>query len=252
MLILRASNLGHDRIAHGFFGRRGGVSEGIFGSLNCGPGSGDDLAAVAENRRRVTEALGGGSLVTLYQVHSAEAVTVREAWERGPQADAMATNVPGLALGILTADCAPVLLADAEAGVIGAAHAGWKGALSGVVESAIAQMEALGANRTHIVAAVGPCIGQRNYEVGPEFHARFAAVEPGSTRFFLESERPGHWHFDLEAYVAARSFAAGLNTVERLSACTYADANDFFSYRRATHQGGTEYGRQIAAILLRE
>jgi len=251
MLILRAPNLVHPHIAHGFFGRRGGVSSGIYGSLNCGPGSGDDLAAVGENRRRVADAL-GGTLVTLHQIHSASAVTVREPCERGPQADAMATNVPGLALGILTADCAPVLLSDTEAGVIAAAHAGWKGAFTGVLESAIAEMESLGARRARIAAAIGPCISQRNYEVGPEFHARFAAVEPAAARFFAESERPGHWRFDLEAYVAGRLTAAGIATVERLSACTYAAPEDFFSYRRATHEGSAEYGRQIAAICLRQ
>jgi len=251
MLILRASNLRHPRVAHGFFGRRGGVSRGVYDSLNCGPGSGDELEAVAENRRRVADAL-GGRLVTLYQIHSANAVTVTAPWERGPQADAMATNVPGIALGILTADCAPVLLSDIDARVIGAAHAGWKGAFTGVLESAVAEMESLGASRARIAAAIGPAIGQRNYEVGPEFHARFAAVEPASMRFFLEGERPGHWRFDLEAYAAARLAAAGVASVERLSLCTYAAPEDFFSYRRATHEARAEYGRQIAAICLRE
>jgi YfiH family protein len=235
MLTLTASNL--SGVTHGFFGRSGGVSEGIFASLNCGPGSGDARAAVTENRLRVSQVL-GGRLLTLYQIHSAEAVVVTEPWEQGPQADAMATGVPGLALGILTADCAPVLFADAEARVIGAAHAGWKGALGGVTESAIAAMERLGARRAHIAAAIGPCISQANYETGPEFRERFDA------KFFAGR------NFDLEAYVAERLAAAGIASVERLDACTYAREDDFFSYRRATHRGEKDYGRQVSAIVL--
>jgi len=234
MLMLRAKNL---PAAHGFFGRSGGVSEGIFASLNCGPGSGDARGAVMENRRRVGEAV-GGKLLTLYQIHSAAAVTVTEAWEQGPQADAMATDRPGLALGVLTADCAPVLFADGEAGVIGAAHAGWKGALGGVTDAAIAAMERLGAKRARIAAAIGPCISQANYETGPEFRERFDA------RFFAGR------HFDLEGYVAERLAAAGIENVARLAACTYAREDDFFSYRRATHRGETDYGRQVSAIVL--
>ena len=234
MLILRAETL---PLAHGFFGRAGGVSDGIFASLNCGPGSGDERAKVMENRRRVSDAL-GGRLLTLYQIHSAEAVTVAAPWEQGPQADAMATNVPGLALGILTADCAPVLFADAEARVIGAAHAGWKGAAGGVTDAAIAAMESLGARRERIAAAIGPCISQANYETGPEFRERFDA------KFFAGR------HFDLEAYVAERLAKAGIASVERLAACTYARENDFFSYRRATHRGESDYGRQVSAIML--
>ena len=234
MLILRASNL---TTAHGFFGRAGGVSNGIFASLNCGPGSGDERGDVTENRRRVSETL-GGKLLTLYQIHSAEAVVVAEPWEQGPQADAFVTNVPGLALGILTADCAPVLFEDSEAKVIGAAHAGWKGAAGGVTDSAIAAMERLGAKRSRIAAAIGPCISQANYETGPEFRERFDA------RFF--SGR----HFDLESYVAERLESAGIGRVARVSACTYAREADFFSYRRATHRGEKDYGRQISAIVL--
>ncbi len=234
MLRLQAPEL---NARHGFFGRTDGVSTGIFASLNCGPGSGDDRAAVTENRRRVSEAL-GGPLLTLYQIHSAEAVVVTEPWAQGPQADAMATNVPGLALGILTADCAPVLFADSEAGVIGAAHAGWKGALGGVTDAAIAAMEGLGAKRSRIAAAIGPCISQANYETGPEFRARFDA------RYFDGRQ------FDLEAYVADRLASAGIATVARLSTCTYAREDEFFSYRRATHRGEKDYGRQISAIVL--
>jgi YfiH family protein len=242
MLILTASALSNaPRIAHGFFGRAGGVSKGIFASLNCGPGSGDAREKVIENRRRVTQALApGAQLLTLHQVHSGEAVTVTDLWPlgEGPKADAMATNLPGLALGILTADCVPVLLCDAEAGVIGAAHAGWKGALGGVTDSAIAQMERLGAERGRIVAAIGPCISQTNYEVGPEFRERFPET-------FFDGRQ-----FDLEGYVAQRLAAARIAAVERVSACTYAREDDFFSYRRATHRGEADYGRQVSAIVL--
>jgi YfiH family protein len=237
-------------IAHGFFGRQGGVSEGIYVSLNCGPGSGDAREHVAENRRRVAAALGGATLLTLHQIHSANAVAVGEFWERGPQADGMATNVPGLALGILTADCAPVLLADGHARVVGAAHAGWKGALSGIAEAVISKMESLGAERGRMSAAIGPCIGQANYEVGPEFIARFAEADSGNTRFFVPSGKPDHWRFDLEGYVAGRLQRAGIGHVETLSACTYARDSEFFSYRRATHRGETDYGRQVSAIVL--
>ncbi|HWA89061.1 MAG TPA: polyphenol oxidase family protein, partial [Rhizomicrobium sp.] len=200
MLRLQAPEL---NARHGFFGRTDGVSTGIFASLNCGPGSGDDRAAVTENRRRVSEAL-GGPLLTLYQIHSAEAVVVTEPWAQGPQADAMATNVPGLALGILTADCAPVLFADSEAGVIGAAHAGWRGAFSGVLEATIAAMEALGAARKRIAVALGPMIRQASYEVGPEFIARFVEADKDNARFFSPGEQPGHAMFDLASYAAAR------------------------------------------------
>jgi|SRR5580698_10440015 YfiH family protein len=243
MLILTASSLSNaPRIAHGFFGRGGGVSKGIFASLNCGPGSGDERADVIANRKRVVDALvPGAALLTLHQIHSGEAVSVTAPWNigEGPKADAMATNMPGLALGVLTADCAPVLFADAEAGVIGAAHAGWKGALGGVTDSAIAAMESLGARRERIAAAIGPCISQANYEVGPEFRDRF----PES---FFDGRT-----FDLEAYVAERLAAARVQNVARLNVCTYAREADFFSFRRATHRGEADYGRQVSAIVLR-
>jgi len=255
MLILRSNKLQGQRIAHGFFGRTGGVSDGIFASLNCGPGSGDERDKVSENRRRALAGLSNDAnakLLTLYQVHSAEAVIVTEPWEigKGPHADAMATNVPGLALGILTADCAPILLADAKAGVIGAAHAGWKGAVSGVTESAIAAMEQLGADRTRIAAAIGPCISQANYEVGPEFLARFRDADPANAGFFMPSDRPDHWRFDLQGYVTARLETAGIAQVESIKSCTYADEASFFSFRRTTHRGEKDYGRQLSAILL--
>jgi YfiH family protein len=251
MLILTAPALSTTpHISHGFFGRAGGVSQGIFAALNCGPGSGDVRADVVENRRRAADALArDAALLTLYQIHSAEAVAVTAPWNigEGPQADAMATNLPGLALGILTADCAPVLFADVEAGIIGAAHAGWKGAVGGVTDAAIAAMEALGARRERIAAAIGPCISQVNYEVGPEFRERFA---PGDARFFVAGERSGHFRFDLEGYVAMRLTAADIAGVARLSTCTYAREDDYFSFRRATHRGEKDYGRQVSAIVL--
>jgi YfiH family protein len=248
MLILRSPALGD--VTHGFFGRQGGVSTGVYGSLNCGPGSGDDKAHVAENRRRVRAALCAAALNTLYQIHSSTVVTVTEPWEQGPQGDAMVTATPGIALGILTADCAPVLFADAQAKVIGAAHAGWKGAIGGVLANTVAAMEALGAHRANIVAAVGPCISQANYEVGPEFEARFTAEDTRNAQYFVPSDRAAHLRFDLEGFVANRLRAAGVDRIERLAACTYARPADFFSFRRATHRGETDYGREISAIVL--
>ena len=250
MHALRSENLLLPGVAHGFFGRQGGVSDGVYASLNCGPGSGDARDKVIENRRRAMAALGAnGELLTLYQIHSATAVRVTAPWPigEGPRADAMATKLPGLALGILTADCAPLLLADAKAGVIGAAHAGWKGAQGGIIEAVVAEMEALGAARGHIAAAIGPCISQANYEVGPEFRAAFAQ---GGARFFAAGQRPDHFQFDLEGFVATQLAAAGVARIEKLAACTYARPADFFSFRRATHAGERDYGRQISAIML--
>jgi hypothetical protein len=254
MNVLHANALSSDGIRHGFFGRRGGVSKGIFASLNCGPGSGDERADVIANRDRVVDVLSqGAQLLTLYQIHSPEVVTVTAPWNigEGPQADAMATNVPNLTLGILTADCAPVLFADPDAKVIGAAHAGWKGALGGVTDSAIAAMEKLGANRTRIAAAIGPCISQANYEVGPEFRERFLESASDFARFFVASDKQGHFRFDLEGFVAQRLAACGIVRIERHSTCTYAAEDDFFSFRRATHRGEKDYGRQVSAIVLR-
>lgn len=242
-------------VAHAFFGRKGGISTGLYAALNCGPGSNDDPAAVIGNRHIALAALANGTaakLVTLYQIHCAECVVVSEAWNTGeaPRADAMATNVPGLALGILTADCAPILLADARARVIGAAHAGWKGAYGGVIESALATMEKLGAARRRIRAAIGPCISQRNYEVGPEFRAQFLASDADDARFFIASDKPEHFRFDLEAYAAARLTVAGVDNADRLSACTYENPDVYYSFRRATHRGEADYGRQLSAIML--
>ena len=251
MLILKAANLAAPGIDHGFFGRPGGVSTGVYAGLNCGPGSGDVSEAVRENRRRAMSALGNATLVTCYQVHSAMAVTVTAPWEIAPHADAMASNVPGLALGILTADCAPVLLADAEAGVIGAAHAGWKGALGGVTNSVIAAMETLGARRSRIAAAVGPCIAEPSYEVDGAFRDRFVTAAADNADFFRQGEHDGHFHFALEAYVVGRLRLAGVRDIAALHADTYADASAFFSFRRATHRGESDYGRDLSAIALK-
>jgi YfiH family protein len=256
MLRLQAEILTAPGVVHGFFGRTGGVSSGVFASLNCGPGSGDDLNAVRENRRRALQELSGGAraeLLTLYQVHGRETVTVGKPWpfSERPKADAMVTNVPGLVLGILTADCAPVLLADAKARVIGAAHAGWKGALADVTDSVIEAMEQLGAARTRIAAAIGPCITQSNYEVGPELVAAFNHADPANAQFFRPSARADHFRFDLPGYVASRLRSAGIVNVETVAACTYAREDEFYSFRRATHRGETDYGRQLSAILLK-
>lgn len=252
--LLSSALSGTKGVAHGFFDRQGGVSTGIYASLNCGYGSNDDPASVRENRSRVAQVLGTDvdRLLTVYQVHSAEAVHVTAPWERGdaPKADAMATKVPGIALGVLAADCAPVLLVDPEARVVGAAHAGWKGALGGVVESVVALMETLGAKRSRIRAAVGPCIHQPAYEVGPEFRERFVQHLADNVRYFASSSRPGHWQFDLPSYVTARAAALGLDAVDRLQACTYANPERYFSFRRTTHRSEPDYGRNLSAIMI--
>ncbi|MEH3158806.1 MAG: peptidoglycan editing factor PgeF [Sphingomonas taxi] len=247
---IRARSL--DGVAHGFLNRRGGVSVGAVAGLNVGQGSQDDPAAVAENRRRAAAAvLPDAALVTLYQVHSAEAAMVAAPYADAdrPHADALVTDRPGLLLGILTADCAPVLFADRAAGVVGAAHAGWKGALGGVTDATLAAMERLGARRDRIAAAIGPCIARASYEVDDGFLARFAAVDAANERFFAAG-RAGHHRFDLEAYVAHRLAAAGVTRIEALGLDTYADEERFYSYRRATHRGEADYGRQISLIGL--
>jgi hypothetical protein len=239
-------------LPHGFLGRRGGASTGELAGLNVGYGSKDDRAAIDENRRRAIDAISAGAeLVTVHQVHSAEAVKVGHAWPHAdrPRADAMVTDRPGLLLGILTADCAPVLFADSEAGVIGAAHAGWRGALAGVTDSTVAAMERLGARRDHIHAAVGPCIAQPSYEVDEAFRARFIDDDSGNDRFFVEGPA-GKPHFDLEAYVVHRLIAAGAGEVEALNLDTYDDEHRFYSFRRATHRGKADYGRQVSLIGL--
>ena len=239
-------------IPHGFLGRRGGHSTGLVAGLNAGLGSGDNDEAVQANRAlAVGTVLPGARLVSVYQVHSPLCVTVTEPWSDAsrPHADALVTNRPGLLLGIVTADCAPVLLADRATGVIGAAHAGWKGAAAGVTDQTIAAMEALGAQRSRIVAAVGPCIAQASYEVDAAFVDRFCADDPDNRRFFA-SGAAGHAQFDLEGYVAARLESAGIGETQRLGRDTYPDPARFFSFRRATHLGEPDYGRQIALIGL--
>ncbi len=239
-------------IAHGFFGREGGISTGLYASLNCGPGSGDDKAAVAENRARAAAVLGQDArLVSLAQIHSPYVHVVEPGWDtaRHPEGDGLVTSTPGLALGILTADCAPVLFADSQARVIGAAHAGWKGAFGGVLQATVAAMESLGARRDRIRAAIGPCISAANYEVGGDFRDRFLEADPANERFFKPG-KPGHCHFHLEGYVAAQLAAMGLASTEGLRVCTYPPENGFFSFRRATHAGEPDYGREISAILL--
>ncbi|MFM2300764.1 MAG: peptidoglycan editing factor PgeF [Pseudomonadota bacterium] len=237
---------------HGFLGRRGGVSSGLVAGLNAGLGAGDDDHAVQRNRALAVDAvLPGAALATVYQVHSPDCVTASAAWPdaQRPHADALVTDRPGLLLGIVTADCAPVLLADPAAGVVGAAHAGWKGAIAGVTDATIAAMERLGARRANIVAAIGPCIAQASYEVDTAFAERFAAADPANAALFGPG-RPGHCQFDLEGYVAARLAAAGIRAVERLGLDTCADDARFYSFRRATLRGEPTYGRQISLIGL--
>jgi hypothetical protein len=247
---IHASALGE--IPHGFLGRRGGVSTGIVAGLNVGTGSNDDPEAIAENRRRAIQAvMPGARLATVHQVHSSEARYVAEPWpqEDRPKADAMVTDRRSLLLGVLTADCAPVLLADMQARVIGAAHAGWRGALSGVTDSAIDAMEAIGATRERIVAAVGPCIAASSYEVGKDFQNPFLADDPANERFFATTAS-GAIHFDLQCYVRHRLIAAGIDEVETIHLDTYSSADRFFSFRRATHRAEPDYGRQISLIGL--
>ena len=239
-------------VPHGFLGRRGGVSQGLVAGLNAGFGAGDDLADVQQNRAlAVAAVMPGGALVTVYQIHSATCVSSTKPWpdDQRPHADAIVTDHPGLVLGVVTADCAPVLLADRVAGVIGAVHAGWKGAVAGVTDQTIAAMEALGAQRERIAAAIGPCIAQISYEVDQDFAEQFCTADPGNRRFFAAG-RAGHAQFDLEDYVGARLESAGVGMVERLALDTYSDPARFFSFRRATHLGEPNYGRQIALIGL--
>lgn len=238
-------------LRHGFFTRRGGASSGIYAGLNCGPGSADQREAVAMNRHRAATALGvtPQRLLSPRQIHSAEVVAVGpEGWDERPAADAMVTAAPGLALGVLTADCAPVLFGDPRARVIGAAHAGWKGALDGVLEATIAALEAKGARLERLRAAIGPTISQRAYEVGTEFMDRFLAEDGGYDRFFAGGAAD-RLHFDLAAFVLHRLREAGV-TAEWTGHCTYNDAARFYSYRRTTHAGEPDYGRQLSAIVL--
>ena len=245
------------RVRHGFFTRRGGVSRGLYTSLNCGPGSGDDAGHVAENRCRVGRALGfpagaDVALNTLAQIHSAEVVALTEPLAEGryPRADALVTTTPGVAVGVLAADCVPVLLADTAGVVVAAAHAGWKGALGGVIEATVASMADLGAPPERIVACVGPSIQQPSYEVGEDLRARFLQADPRNDAYFRDADQGGHFMFDLSEYVTHRVRAAGVVEVERMALDTYTAEQDFFSYRRATHRGEPDYGRQVSVIAL--
>ena len=252
--LIRAPSLAAPGIAHGFFTRQGGVSTGVYASLNGGVGSRDAPQAVAENRRRMSAALGvaPAHLLVPYQVHSPDAVAVSQPWppEARPHCDGIATATPGLALGVTGADCGMVLFADAGARVIGAAHAGWKGALTGVLEATLAKMESLGAQRATIRCALGPMIGQASYEVGPEFVARFLAAGAGNARFFAASGQAGHAVFDQPGFIAARLQAAGVGNIENLALDTYSDPERFYSYRRTTHLKQADYGRLVGAIAL--
>ena len=254
MMMLKAETLALAGIRHGFFTRQGGVSTGIYASLNGGIGSWDNDADVVENRARMAAALDvePRRLITAYQIHSPQVIVADEPWpiEARPRADGIVTRTPALAVGVSTADCGPVLFAEPQARVIGAAHAGWRGALAGVVDATIAAMERLGAARERIRVAMGPMIRQANYEVGPDLTERFAAADSESGSFFAPAARPGHALFDLPGYIAARLRRAGVTHIEDLNACTYADAARFFSYRRATHRGESDYGRHVNAIAL--
>ncbi|MEM1130449.1 MAG: peptidoglycan editing factor PgeF [Pseudomonadota bacterium] len=238
-----------DGIPHGFFTREGGVSRGIYASLNGGQGSADQAEAVAENRARIEAHFSGRPLVTVHQIHSATAVVVDDADAPRPQADAMAARSGGAVLGVLTADCTPVLFADREAGVIGAAHAGWKGAHGGVLEATLDAMEGLGAHRGRTVAAIGPVISQRAYEVGPEFVERFVEDDPETARFFANGDGD-RAQFDLPGYCLARLRDAGVSQAAWTGHCTYSDPDRFFSYRRSCHRSEPDYGRLVAAITL--
>jgi polyphenol oxidase len=243
-------------IQHAFFTRAGGVSGGVYTSLNAGVGSDDAPGNVAENRARMAAAMGvpPQRFLTCYQIHSPAAVVAIEPWaaDARPHADAIVTAVAGLAVGVSTADCGPVLFADDKARVVGAAHAGWRGALAGVTDRTIAAMERLGAARERIVAALGPMIRQPHYETGTDLRDRFVSANPANARFFLPAARAKHFMFDLAGYVVARLASAGIGTIEDVNACTYADAEKFFSYRRMTHRGEADYGRHVNAIVLEE
>jgi YfiH family protein len=243
-------------VRHAFFTRAGGVSDGVYTSLNAGVGSNDEPRKVIENRARMAAALGVAPehFLTCYQVHSPNVVVAVGPWgaDARPRADAIVTRVAGLAIGVSTADCGPVLFADPQARVIGAAHAGWRGALAGVTDETVAAMERLGAARERIVAALGPMIRQPSYETGTDVWDRFVAADPANARFFRPAARKQHFMFDLAGYVVARLAAARIGTIEDVDACTYGDAEKFFSYRRMAHRGETDYGRHVNAIVLEE
>jgi YfiH family protein len=251
---ITAAELQLDGIAHGFFTREGGHSTGIFASLNCGLGSSDDLVLVKQNRALVASRLGVAEdhLISGYQEHGVQVAVVAGSMVDRPKADGLVSNTPGVALGILTADCGPILFGDPEAQVIGACHAGWKGALAGVYASTVAAMEGLGATRSRIVAVLGPTISQAAYEVGPEFPKPFLAQDERHAKFFIPSVKKGHYMFDLPAFLLKQMTGLGLAKVLGLGLCTYADEQRFFSYRRTTHRAEEDYGRLISAIALKE
>ncbi|MEM0978272.1 MAG: peptidoglycan editing factor PgeF [Pseudomonadota bacterium] len=249
-MILKPITSDHLGTRHGFFTRQGGVSDGIYRGLNCGVGSSDKQDAVSENRSRVTSHFGAGRLVTVHQVHSSDVVVAENVdLTKRPKADALVTAEPGLALGVLTADCTPVLFSDSTAGVIGAAHAGWKGALAGILENTIAAMVRLGASRDRIAAVAGPTISQANYEVGQEFLETFEAEDPETLRFFAAGRTPEKYQFDLPGFALSRLREAGVDATWT-GHCTYGDADQFFSYRRTTHAKEPDYGRQISVVTL--
>lgn len=240
-------------IRHGFFTREGGVSKGLYAGLNTGLGSGDERTDVVENRKRIATCLGvdEAALASPYQVHSSDVVTVTDNFgHERPKVDGIVTATPGLALGIVTADCGPVLFAEAEAGVIGACHAGWKGALNGVMENTIAAMEKLSAKRNNIIAVLGPCISQANYEVGPDFPAPFLAQDEANKTFFIPSEKTNHHMFDMVGYILRRLEQSNVKA-KATRHCTYALDEQFYSYRRTTHKSEPDYGRQLSAIVMR-
>jgi hypothetical protein len=253
---ITSETLGHSSLSHGFFTRQGGFSSGVFSSLNCGLGSGDDRDTVLRNRVLVAGTLDvpPDHLLSAYQVHSADALVVSGPWEGAerPRADALVSASRGLALGILSADCGPVLFADTRAGVIGAAHAGWKGALTGITTRTLEAMESLGARKRHVTAVIGPMISQEAYEVGPEFPARFADADSFNHKFFGPSNRAGHCMFDLPRYIEHRLRSEGVGEVVNLGLCTFTDESRFFSYRRTTHRKEKDYGRLISAIALNQ
>jgi YfiH family protein len=253
--MLQAANLSAlPGIRHAFFTREGGVSDGIYATLNAGVGSSDDPAKVAENRNRMAMMLGvfPERFLTAYQIHSPDVVVAETPWtpDARPRADAIVTRVPGLAVGVSTADCGPLLFADPQARVIGAAHAGWRGALTGVVEATVAAMETLGGDRNRMVAALGPMIRQPNYEVGDDLLQKFVSADPDNKRFFAPGARADHALFDLPGYIAARLTRAGIKQIDDLARCTYAEPALFYSYRRSTHRAEPDYGRHVNAIAL--
>jgi hypothetical protein len=250
-LIITSDDLRLKGVTHGFFTREGGVSQGIFASLNCGLGSGDDVALVTENRARVQAKLGVSALVSGYQVHGVDVAVITGPMDERPKVDGMVSATPGVALGILSADCGPVLFADEKAKVVGACHAGWKGALLGVTDTTVEAMERLGASRENIVAVLGPTISKANYEVGPEFPSAFRTANSGTQIYFTPSVKKDHHMFDLPRFLVDRMKAFGVGHVADLALCTYAEEDWFFSYRRATHRGEKDYGRLISAIGLR-